>query len=220
MNKKAIASLVAGVLILGGAVTPFMAQAAEQQIPDRPAGHHQIDPDKFAQHIADTYGTNKADILKYQQEGVNFRDLSKASFLAKASDKSLTEVLETKTLANSWKDVAKSLGVTREKVRAVRNEMAATQLEAKLSIPKQDSLDLMSQGYRSHDIAIANELAKNTSKPMIDLLGMRKINNTWQDVAQTLGVDDNTFTQDMSNIKAAFPHHGFHGGHRGNFDSK
>lgn len=212
MNKKTIASLVAGVIILGGAVTPFIAQAAESATPCLPVpGHHQMDPEKFAQKIADTYGTNKDEILQYQKSGVTFRDLSKASFLAKASDKTLPEVLALKTPANTWKDVAKSLGVTREKVRALRQEMAATQLETKLSIPKQASQDLMSQGYRSQDIAVANELAKNTGKTLPDILSLRKINNTWHDVAQTLGVDENTFTQDMKTIKTAFPHRGgFH----------
>jgi hypothetical protein len=221
MNKKTIASLVAGVIILGGAATPFIAQAAEQAnsclaVP----GHHQIDPEKFAQEISDTYGTNKDEILKYQKSGVNFKDLSKASFLAKASDKSLQEVLAAKTPTNTWKDVAKSLGVTREQVRALRHEMAATQLETKLRIPKQASQDLMNQGYRPQDIAIANELAKNTSKEIPDILSLRKINNTWHDVAQTLGVDENTFIQDMKDISVAFPHRGFHQNHGNNQNDK
>lgn len=210
MNKKTIASLVAGVFILGGAITPFIAQAADQSSCDRPTwGHHQMDPDKFAQKIADTYGINKDELLKYQQEGIHFRDLSKAAFLAKASDKSLKEVMEIKTFDNTWKDVAATLGVTREKVRAIHQEMAAAQLEAKLTIPKQSSLDLMSQGYRPHDIAVANQLSINTGKPITDILSMRKINNTWYDVAQTIGIDETTFKQDMQNIRTAFPHHGF-----------
>ncbi len=214
MTKKTIASLVAGVIILGGAATPFIAQAAEQANSCLPvSGHHQISPEKFAQEISDTYGTNKDDILKYQKSGVSFKDLSKASFLTKASDKSLQEVLAAKTPTNTWKDVAKSLGVTREKIKAVRQEMAATQLETKLNIPKQDSQDLMSQGYRPQDIAIANELAKNTGKAIPDILSLRKINNTWRDIAQTLDIDEATFTQDMKNISVAFPHRGFHQNH-------
>lgn len=220
MNKKTIASLVAGVIILGGAVTPFIAQAADQASPADIPEHHQMDPDKFAQNIADTYGISKDEILKYQQNGASFRDLSKAAFLAKASNKPLGEVLTAKTAANSWKSVANSLGVTREKVRAVRQDITATQLETKLSIPKQASLDLMNQGYRSQDIAVANELAKNTNKPIADILSMRQINNTWQNVSQTLGINDAAFTQDMKNIQVAFPHHGFHGHNQGNRGDK
>jgi hypothetical protein len=210
LNKKAIAGLVAGAFILAGAAIPFTVQAAAENNPgnfDKPAFHQRhFDPDKMAQNISDTFGVNKEEVLKYQQEGIKFRDLFRASFLAKASGQSLKEVMGAKTFDNTWKDVAKALGVTKEKMQATRNDIASTRLENKLSISKQTSLELMQQGYRPRDIAVANELAQNTGKPIGDVLSLRKINNTWYDVAQTLGVDDNTFKQDMQNLKAAFPH--------------
>ncbi len=215
-NFKQFIGLVAGVLFLAGvAAAPFIAQAAAQpEATNNPPGHHfQVDPDKAAQRLADNFGVSKDEVLKYQQQGVNFRDLSKASLLAKASGKSLAEIMAAKTTANTWKDVAQSLGVTKEKMQAVRQDIAASRLESKLGIPKQSSLELLQQGYHLRDIAVANKLAANTGKSVTDVLALKKINNRWSDVAQTLGVDDNTFRQDMKDLRGAFPHRGMPGHH-------
>jgi hypothetical protein len=214
LTKKNIIGLTAGVIILAGAVSPLAVQAAAEndgscQTPSMHQRH--FDPDKIAQRIADTYGVNKDDVLKYHNEGVNFRDVFKASFFAKASGKSLKEVMEVKTLDNTWKDVAQSLGVTKEQMKATRDDIAATKLETKLHISKKTSLDLMQQGYRPRDIAVANAFSNNTGKPISDVLDMKKINNTWHDVASALGVDDNTFKQDMKALREASHHEGFRG---------
>lgn len=215
LTKKKMLGFIAGGVLLAGAISPFVVQAAAEKCNFRPSpmGHQQMDPDKMAQHLADKFGVSKEEVVTYEKQGVHFQDLSKASLLAKASGKSLKDVMQTKTLDNTWKDVAASLGVTREQIRAIHQDMAAAKLETKLNIPKQTSLDLMQQGYRSRDIAVANELSKDTSKPIGDILGMRKINNTWYDVAQTLGVDEATFKQDMKDLRDAFPdrHRGFQG---------
>jgi hypothetical protein len=218
LTKKRILGLVAGGVLLAGTISPFIAQAAEQCNfnPREMMGHHQMDPDKMAQHIADQFGVSKEDVLSFEKQGVHFKDLYKASLLAKASGKSLKEVMQTKTLDNTWRDVAASLGVTKEQIRAIHQDIAAARLETKLEIPKQTSLELMQQGYRSRDIAVANELSKNTSKPISDILTMRKINNTWYDVAQSLGVDEDVFKQDMKNLGVAF-HHRYGGFHREGF---
>lgn len=211
LTKKRIMGLVAGGVLLAGAVSPFVAQAAEPGDYNNPAmGHHQMDITKMAQHIADTFGVSKDDVLNYEKQGVHFKDIYKASVLAKASGKSLKEIMQTKTLDNTWKDVAKVLGITKEQIRAVHQELEATKLENKLHISKQTSLPLLQQGYRGHDIAVANELSHNTGKTVNDILSIKKINNTWYDVAESLSISEETFKQDMANVKVAFNHH-----HRG-----
>ena len=50
---------------------------------------------------------------------------------------------------------------------------------------------------------MAAELAKNSSKSINDVIGMKKINNTWKDVASSLGVSESTIRQDL-----APAHHG------------
>ncbi|MDR3590850.1 MAG: hypothetical protein P4N41_14455 [Negativicutes bacterium] len=214
-NRKTVIGLVVGTFILAGAVLPFMVQAAENEGfgggPGHPGFHQrQFDPDKMAGKLADTFGVSKDEVLQYNEQGINFRDISRASFLAKAGGYSLKEVMAAKTYDNTWKTVAQNMGITKEKMKATRQDMAATVLDKKLSIAKEVSLPLLQQGYRGRDIAVANELSKNTGKPVAEVLSLRKINNTWRDVAETLGVDDNTFKQDMKNLKTAFPQRGFH----------
>jgi hypothetical protein len=211
--RRNIIGLTLGAVVMAGAMSPFVAQAAEQCDFNGPQmGHHRMNPAKMAENIADTFGVSKDSVLSYQKEGVGFRDLYKAAFLAKAGGKSLKEVMQTKTLDNSWKEVAKALGITKGQMRAARQDIEATKLQDKLHIAKQTSLNLMQEGYRGRDIAIANELSPNTGKTVKEILEMKQTNNSWEDVAQLLGISDENFEKDMQNIKAAFHHHrGFQG---------
>jgi len=139
---------------------------------------------------------------------------SRAAVLAEASGKSLRDVMALKNPDISWKDVALSLGVTKEQIKAVHQDIAAIKLENKFSIPNQTGLDLLRQGYHPRHIAIANILSKKTGKSINDILGMKKINNAWYDVANDLGVDNTAFMQELKELKAAFPRragHGFRG---------
>ncbi len=213
LTRKSMIGLATGVLMLAGTASFSTVQAAAEnggswQPPAMQQCH--FNPDEIAQRIADTYGVNKEAVLKYHNEGVNFKEVFQGAFLAKASGKSLKEVMEVKTYDNTWQDVAQALGVTKEQMKATHNEIAAAQLESELHISKQLSLDLMQQGYRARDIAVANALANNTGKPIIDVLAMKEINNTWHDVASALGVDDNTFQQDIKILSNAFHHNRFH----------
>ncbi|SDF17805.1 hypothetical protein [Sporomusa acidovorans] len=213
MNKGLLASIVAGTIFISGMVSPFIVQADENkgQPLNRPGiQQSHVDPDQAAQKLSDVFRVSKEDVLKYTQSGVHYRDLYRASFLAKAGGKSLQEVMQAKTATNSWKDVAQALGITREAMKSTRWDIAATNMETKLSIAKQTSMKFLQQGYHPRDIAVANELAKNTNKPIADVLGLKKINNTWSEVATSLGIDQNIFKQDMSHVKTAFPHRGHH----------
>lgn len=216
--KKKILGVTTAVAIMAGTLSPFVVQASPQNDNgDRPAfvQHHRFNKDQLAQNIFDTFGVDKQEVLQYEQNEVRPHDLFKAAFLAKAGQKSLKEVMQTKTFDNTWKDVAASLGISKEDMKAARNDIAATRLENKLQISKDTSLDLLQQGYRSRDIAVANSLANNTGKSISDILAAKKINNTWADVAASVGVDDAAFQQDMQTIHQALRPAGFH--HGGSF---
>lgn len=211
LGKRNIIGLAAGAVFLAGSVSPFVAEAAESDNLYRPAiEHRQVNSDKFAQDIGDTFGINKNDILTYHNQGIDFKDLFKASLLAKASNKSLKEVMVLKNYDNTWMKVAQSLGVTKEKMYTTHNDIEATQMEKTLSIPKKISFNLMKQGYHSDDIANANALAKITGKSISAILNMKKINNTWFQVSQSLSVNYGTFKQGTKEIKNAFPRIYFH----------
>jgi len=150
--------------------------------------------------------TNTADLI-----GQIERDGGDPSLLAEASGKSLQAIMALKKTDNTWGDVAKSLGITKEQIIAVHQDIAASKLENKFSIPKQTSFDLLRQGYHPRHIAVADILSKNTGKSMNEILIMKNNSNSWHDIANALGVDDNTFRQEMEELKAVFPHgrHGF-----------
>lgn len=216
LSKKALAGVLAGAFILAGAAAPFIVSAAEYNERDnRPAcqqGQHQKPtPEQMAQRLSEDFGVSQDSILQYQAKGMNFRDISRAAFLANASGKSMDEVISYKTADNTWRDVAGTLGITKEQMKAARQNIVAIRLNAKLGMDKEAALELLQQGYHPRDIAMANELAQNTGSSINDVLNEKKINNTWRDVANNLGVDADTFQQDLKNVQPAFPHHP--GGH-------
>ncbi|BBB91297.1 MAG TPA: hypothetical protein PKA28_19945 [Methylomusa anaerophila] len=200
--KKTVAILAAGAFILTGAGA-FAAQTSPV-LNDKPGQYqhkaksrHEISPEKAAQRIAEISGASQETILKYNQQGHSFRDLSKAAFFAKVSGKSLDDVLALKTADNSWKDVRESLNISTDQIKAAAQEIAATRLSARLNLSKENIQALFREGYRQRDIAMAGILAKHTGKPVQDILSMKKINNSWQSVAASLGVDKEAFKQDV-----------------------
>lgn len=210
LSKKTVALIALGAFILLVAAAPFVAQAAQGD-KDRPGfAQRQFDPDKAAERLAEVYGIDKAAILAHYNNGVKFRDIGHAAFLAKATGKSLDDVLALKTDDNKWRDVVKSLGVTREQVKATRQALAADRLNTKLGLDREATLGLLEQGYRPGDIAFAGLLADNTGKSSQEVLDMKKINNTWRDVAENLGVSKDTMRQDIQKMRQAFGRPGFH----------
>jgi predicted transcriptional regulator len=210
VSKKTIAAMIAGTFIIAGAASPFIVQAADTQ--ETSSSYHQkqekrqINPEEAAKRISDTFGIDQATILKYHNDGMKFRDISKAAFLAKAGNKSINDVISQKTPTNTWKDVAAALGITKEQMKATHQDIAATHLNKKTGISKKTALDLLHQGYHPRDIGMASELSKNTKKPIKDILSLKKINNTWSDVAKELGINTETFKQDLKEIGHG-PHH-------------
>ena len=209
VSKKSAIAVALGALLLVGAAAPIFAQAAQGDQARPAKAQHQIDPAKAAARLADVYGIDQAAVQARLQSGSSLRDVNRAAFLAKASGKSFDEVLALKKSDNTWKDVANSLGVTREQMKATRQGMTADRLSAKLDLDRATALDLLGQGYKARDVAMAGLLAQNTDKPIASVLDQKKINNTWRDVAQNLGVSDDTMKQDMQKMRQAF------GGQRG-----
>jgi len=204
VSKKTVAAIVLGVFVLTGAAIPFIAQA-EQGGKERSAfGHRQFDPEKAAARMAEDYGISKEAILAHNQNGVSFRDLNRAAFLAKASGKSLDDVLALKKSDNTWRDVAQTLNISKDQMKATFRSLAADRLNAKLGLDRQETMNLLEQGYRPRDVAIAGVLAQESGKSSQDILAMKKINNAWRDVAQNLGMNDEAFKQSIQKLRPAF----------------
>lgn len=214
-GKKTLVALLLGVFVLTGVVIPYTAQANPNN--NQPPAHGP-GPDLMVQALSDDFGLNRDEVSKYLHQGVNPHDMMLAAMLSKASGKSLTDVLAMKTLANTWGDVEQSLGIAKEQIRDLHEDMIATKMAKSLSVSKDNVLDLMKSGYIPQDIATAAILAKKTQKPIADILSMKKINNQWSDVAQALGIDQETFRQEMIQNHAMMPNPEMHGpgGHPGN----
>lgn len=209
-SKKTIATLVAGTFLLVGAALPFAVNAASSEKQDRPAMHQRkIDPEKAAERISQHFGVSKEVVLKYQNQGYTFRDLTKAAFLAKASGKSFENVVALKTSDKTWKTVAQELGVTKEQMKATHRELTADRITAKTGMNKAEVTGLMEQGYRGRDIAMAGLLSKKSSRSASDIIQLKKINNTWLDVADAIGVDKEAFKAELKEM-----HKGHHFGMR------
>ncbi|WP_425059749.1 hypothetical protein SCACP_03510 [Sporomusa carbonis] len=202
--KKTIAAVAASAFILVGIAGPLAVQAAPFAN-DRPAHHerHQVNPEQAAKRLAAAFELDEALVLKYQKEGKSLKDISRAALLAKASGKSFESVLALKTDNNTWKDVANTLGVDKEKAKATRQELASKHLAQKLNIAQNDILNLFQQGYHHRDIAMAGILANHSNKSIEQVIAMKKVNNTWRDVAQELGIDMKELKKEMKNFRPA-----------------
>lgn len=125
--------MVAGFLIMTAAASPLIVQAAEinqspasqcQQTKSNP-GTLQIKPDKAAQRLSEIFNIDKATILQYHTNGMSFKDIREAAFLANASGTSLDNVISHKTSTNKWKDVVKAMGITRQQMQAEHQKLVA-----------------------------------------------------------------------------------------------
>lgn len=68
-----------------------------------------------------------------------------ASFIAKAGNLPLSEVMESKAADNAWRAAATSPGVTREQLKAASRDIASTRLAKNSPYPKRQAYDLCSR---------------------------------------------------------------------------
>lgn len=226
MRKKMLAGIVAGALMAGAGfgMLSGQAQAADKAgqsgRPDKPPmmrGHRgaerpmmNMNPDEVAKQLNKTFGVSEQEVKDALNAKRDFQDIGQAAMLSKISGKSLKDVLAMKTADKHWPEVGKELGVKPEQVQAQMNEMTAARMAERGSIDKAKALALLNNGYQPMDIGQAAKLAKLTNKDIQAVLDMKKINNTWGDVAQQLGVDKSALRPEGPD--GQFPGHGPQGG--------
>lgn len=185
-SKKILAGLLGGAILFTGAQT-FAAPADTN---DRPAHRRHVErthnPADFAKHFADRYGVDRAQVEAALNNKVHIEDIRSAAILAKLSGRSFSEVLAMKV---GWDKVADKLGVTREQLKNFRDRERTESLAKRAGIDVNTLKSLLKDGYDPRDIAIAGKIAKVSGKDIKTVLGKRKINNSWDDVAKSFGVD-------------------------------
>ena len=137
-KKRLLSGMLVGAVLLAGTISYAGAAAAqdngqanarmERRDNMRPGQMPQLDASKIAKHVAEQFGVKESEVLAALNDKRNFRDITYTAILAKISGKSFSDVLAMKSKDNHWRDVQKSLGVTKEQVRAEQIEMTAAHL--------------------------------------------------------------------------------------------
>lgn len=185
IKKRILAGILGGALFL----TSSQAFASPPEMPadDNPWQEEMAaNIGGWAKFISTRYGLSSEEVETALNNRVHIEDVRRAAVLAKLSGKSFSEVLAMKV---DWPQVAQKLGITREQVDEFfwkeRNETFAE----RLGISTKTFEDLLKDGYDVRDISIAGLIAKNSGKNIKTVLEKRRINNTWDDVAKSFGVD-------------------------------
>ena len=197
IKKKILAGILSGALIFGVG-TSFNSAYAEppadeqQQEEDFKGGRphrpqmteEQIN--QYAKDLAEYYGLNQEEIATALKNHTHFEDIRQAATLAKLSNKSFSEVLAMKV---DWRQVAEKLGVTREQYEAFIKDEMLSGLAERSKLDKKTVESLLKENYNPHDITIAGLIANASGKNVKAVFAKRTINNNWEDVAKTFGVD-------------------------------
>lgn len=184
-TKKIIAGILGGTLIFTGA----QALAAPSDAPDNDRAWQEEAAKNiggWAKYFSDKYGIESAQIERAMHDGVHIEDIKHAAVLSKLSGKNFSDVLAMKV---DWAQVADKLGVTREQIKNFYERERDEEFSKHAGIDVGTFKNLLKDGYNPRDIDIAGKIAKASGKDIRTVLGKRKINNTWGDVAKSFGVD-------------------------------
>ena len=189
-KRKFLATVLGSALLLTGTqvfAQPTMPLPAPTHMPmhmnqEQVAKH----ADGWAKYLSEKYGVDSAQVKEALTRGVNFRDVQFASMLAKLSGKSFADVLAMKV---DWAQVAEKLGVTREQMADFQRQQMDEMLALGSGVDVKIVKSLLNDGYAPQDIMIAGKIAQAAGKDVKAVLSKRKINNTWDDVAKSFGVD-------------------------------
>ncbi|MBR3499528.1 MAG: hypothetical protein IKO05_11110 [Selenomonadaceae bacterium] len=185
-KKKLLVGLLSGAMILScGAVN-----AAEPEMPEDDVWQEEEAAHRggWANYFSEKYGVSSAQIEQALKSGAHPSDIHHAAVLAKLSGKNFSDVLAMKV---DWFQVADKLGVTREQVGEFLMQERTEFFAKRAGIELKTFQALLKDGYHPHDIAVAGAIAKAANKNIKSVLEKRRINNTWEDVAKSFGVNFN-----------------------------
>ena len=184
-TKKFFAGLLGSALIFTGS----QALAAP---PEMPAHHKDWQKeaseniDGWAKYFSERYGIDSAQIEKALKDGVHIDDIHSAAVLSKLSGKNFSDVLAMKV---DWPQVAEKLGISQEQLKNFSKQERDEMFAKRAGIDVATLKSLLNEGYNPRDIDIAAKIAKSANKDIKTVLAKRTINNTWDDVAKSFGVD-------------------------------
>lgn len=174
----------------------------------------------FAARMAAKTGVAEKTILDALTNGTSRGDIATAAEFSKISKKSFTEVMQAKADTGNWKTAMEKLGLTPDVMKTYHQAEMAKMIAKKVNVEESVASNLLKEGYHSVDIEMAALLAKDSNKDIKDLLEMRRINNTWQDVASKIGIDKEQFMKIRQTLFKTMQHNnGLHKGQMKNHEN-
>lgn len=194
--KKVIAAAIAGVFILAGAAGMAAGAGSGGE-----RGKRQPDPARVTAQMSELYGVSQLALLKHQAGGMKYRELRRAAYFASISGKSLDEVIALKAEHKNWKSVSQALAITKEQHKAHSQQLFAARLQLRNGTPKETSLALIQAGNKLRDVAIASALAKESGKPVNDVIAMKAKDVKWRKVGADLGLDKKQISKSLKKAR-------------------
>lgn len=234
LQKKIVLAVLSGAIMVGSTVTALAAEQTEavaaepaiQEVQVLDGGDYSkkmamkpapvIDEESYAlmeaERLAKDFDVSRGDVVNYIYGGVHPKEIHHACMVAKASGKTLKEVMEIRQ-GREWPAVEEMLGVSREDIKAQMRELMAKRVAEDAHSDVKTVSKLLMEKYQPRDIEIAGIIACESGKNIRSVLNMKTINKGWWDVAKECGV---TYDQVVANHSGhnhmTFNKH-THGGH-------
>ena len=194
--KKLVAVVLAGVFLLTGAAG-MTAEAAGGKV----MCHKVPDPARVTAWMSETYGVSQVALLKHYAGGMKLRDLQRAAYYAAVSGKTLDEIITLKNDKQTWREVGRSLAITKEQHKALRQKLFAGRLQQRTGVLKESSLALLQSGKKMRDVAVAGFLAKHSGKKLEDIIALKTKDKKWRAVGAELGIEQEQAAKVMKQAK-------------------
>lgn len=209
MKKPAkILTVAAATLLLSGIgsqFNPLLVNAAPPPPPKMERVAPQVRIDTEMQQLSDMYGIEKSLLMQYYNKGWKLKEISHGAFLAYASQKSFTDVMNLKD-ENSWPRVEYLLGLTPNDIKAAHDDLAAQYLSEKLSVNKTIITRLLQKNYSMGDVLHSILISQYCTASPEDIISMHNPPKTdWNTVADRLGITDEQMQEIRNTMRDVAP---------------
>ena len=209
MKKPAkILTVAAATLFLSGIgsqFNPLLVNAAPPPPPKMERVAPQVRIDTEMQQLSDMYGIEKSLLMQYYNKGWKLKEISHGAFLAYASQKSFTDVMNLKD-ENSWPRVEYLLGLTPNDIKAAHDDLAAQYLSEKLSVNKTIITRLLQKNYSMGDVLHGILISQYCTASPEDIISMHNPPKTdWNTVADRLGITDEQMQEIRNTMRDVAP---------------
>lgn len=172
---KLIICMTLGLLLFG----TVGAQAAGKK--------PEMDRAKAISSLQVGFDYSEAELGKYLDSGINYKDLKNICMHAFIADVPLQEIVDLRK-KYGWTRIKFLLGLTPQKFYEGELRYKANRLYKIMGLDKEVAIKYMKLGFPSHQVKRAHYIARHCDVPVIDILNMKTRQIKWGDVAEQLGL--------------------------------